>query len=396
MNSTPALASSRLPHPTLGWLRVLLAAMVIDLHYGLVPADARRWLEAKFGAMAWVNDGAIAVFGFFAISGYLVSEMIRAGRYPLGDARDFFRFVLSRWVRIYPLYWLVLMAWMLTHSWPGWLKALANVLLWPYGLWAFFYDQRQWGPLFKHLELVPAWTLAIDLVLYPIGALLARHRSAFLGIWLLLSLAWWACAAWLDPAQLGEAGYVWWHFRYWTGAGPAVFAFVLGMVFQRFGSLIPSEGWVGWVAFLVILWCCYLPLGLGYFSASMIATLALAWLVHMLAARGRGPQEAFLGQFTYALYLTHVPVMYWIWEAIRPQHVTLQIIAVLGSVLAAILLSKYFEAPLEAYRRKLFSSPKSIPDLAQSGWGQGWLILMTLGMTCSTVTYVAMAWSWRH
>jgi|GEM_PF-7061322 len=379
--------------PTLGWLRVALAFMVLNLHYGFFRLQAQPWLDAHFGELAWVNDGAIAVFGFFSLSGYLVGDMIGSGRYRLENVGDFWRFVLARWARIYPLYWLVLMAWMLTQNWPGWQAVIGNLLLWPYGLWSFWYDQKRYGPLFDHILLVPAWTLALDLILYPIGALLARHNGQWLLFWIGLALAWWVAAAWMAPEQTGKVAYAWWHFRYWTGAGSGVLAFTLGLALQRWGGVLGRPVWSGVFAVVVVLWCCYLPLGLGFFSASLLATVALAWLVYILAARGRGKYDVALGNFTYGLYLVHIPIVTWLgfWLQGSP----LLVSAMAFSIFLAAFLAIGVEAPLERLRRRWMSmSETPLVKMQQQHWGLPWLIAMTAVMTAATVNYIVMAVQW--
>jgi len=393
MSGSAQPAASVTAGPTLGWLRVALALMVLNLHYGFFRLLLQPWLERRLGELAWVNDGAIAVFGFFSLSGYLVGDMIGGGRYPLANAGDFWRFVLARWARIYPLYWLVLAVWMATQSWPGWWVALGNVLLWPYGLWSFWYDQQRYGPLFDHLLLVPAWTLALDLALYPIGALLARHHGRWLVLWLTLALLWWAAAAWLAPAQVGKQAYAWWHFRYWTGAGSGVLAFTLGLALRRWSGLLPRPAWSGILAVAVTLWCCYLPVGLGYFSSSLLATAALAWLVHVLAARGRGAHEAELGNFTYALYLVHIPIVAWL--GFRLQGLALPVFATGCSFLLAAILALGVEGPMERLRRR-WARASATPHRQeqQRSWGLPWLAALTAAMAAATLGSIFMATQW--
>jgi len=379
--------------PTLGWMRVALALMVVDLHYGFFREHIAPSLEAAVGPLAWVNDGALAVFGFFSLSGYLVADMIVTGRYPVRSAGDLVRFTLSRWARIYPLYWLVLVSWLLIQPPVDWVSVAANVLLWPYGLWSFFYDQARFGPLFDHLLLVPAWTLALDLVLYPLGAVLVFGDRRWLWACIALSLAWWAWAASLAPPGAGLAAYSWWHFRYWTGAGSGVLAFALGLLLRREAGSLPRIKGSGWLAAGLVLWCAYLPIGLGYFSAGLIATVALAWIVHLLAGNGRGPQEAALGNFTYALYLLHAPVIYWA-SAHAPTAVA-PWAALFLSLLLALLTDRYFERPVERWRRRWFQPAGTRPADGSAMPGRRSLAVpVTLLMSFATSYYFVMALGW--
>lgn len=381
--------------PTLAWLRLVLALMVLDLHYGFFRLALQPWLQQQFGPLAWVNDGALAVFGFFSLSGYLVADMVLSRRFPIGTGRRVLAFVASRWARIYPLYWVVFALWAIwlwSRGPVSWLDMLLNAMLWPYGLWSFFYNQQLYGPLFNHLLLVPAWTLAMDLVLYPIGAILLLHRPAWTWFWLLLALAWWACAAWLAPLSLLYPGYVWWHFRYWTGAGSAVLAFILGLVLRRHAAALPRPAWSGWMAAIAVLWCAYLPLGLGYFASSLLATIALAWLVHVLAANGKSAREAQLSNWTYAIYLLHIPVLFWLaqfWKG-----TTLLLAATPLTLIFAWLLARYVEQPLERWRRTKFAPSAATSATVDDSWSLPWLIAATAIMLASTLYYILRASQW--
>jgi peptidoglycan/LPS O-acetylase OafA/YrhL len=367
--------------------------MVLDLHYGFFRHLVQPTLQARWGPLAWVNDGAIAVFGFFSLSGYLVAEMVLSGRYRLASPRDLVRFVLSRWARLYPLYWLVLLVWVASQPWPGVWRLAGELALLPYGIWSFFYDQQRYGPLFDHLLLVPSWTLALDLVFYPIGALLVLRRWSWLLAWLTLCLAAWVVAAWLAPADSGRCGYSWWHFRYWTAAQPALFAFLLGLALRKAAARIGRPKGSASLAIAVVLWCSYLPFGLGYFAAGLLATLALAWLVHLMAGQGRGKHEALLGNMSYAIYLIHIPVITWLGEMGLGSWLALA--SVIGTLCLAALLAWAVEAPVEAWRRRWFggTQARDVP-LVEGKWTKPWLVALTLLMAASTAYYCWSALGW--
>ena len=99
-----------------------LALMVVDFHYGFFYGHIGPLLQRHVGPLAWIHDGMLAVFGFFILSGYLVADMIER-RYPLGGAKDLGHFLLGRYARIYPLYWIVILSF-------GLLWASPHLTLW--------------------------------------------------------------------------------------------------------------------------------------------------------------------------------------------------------------------------------------------------------------------------
>lgn len=373
--------------PTLAWLRVLLALMVLDLHYGFYRDLVAPHLVALLGPLAWLNDGAIAVFGFFILSGYLVADMLER-RYPMRGIGDFAHFLLGRIARIYPLYWVVLGLWLILrpHPFPDISSLLANILLFPYGIWAFFRDLHGARPFFAYFALVPAWTLAMDLVFYPIGALLIAGRR-WLPWWLGVGFILVLISAWQAPAGTGTVAYDAWHFQFWTTAYPNLLAFLLGLGMRLWGKELPRPRLGAGLAFLALLYAAYIPWGLGYYGATLLSLAALVWLVHHLAGAGRGPHEALLGNVTYAVYLVHVPVLILLldhWGGGWP----VRIVAVLLSGFLALLLAVAVEGPLEHHRHRWLRSPSYQEERGTVRWDR-WAIVAGALWVASAFSYLA-------
>ena len=105
---------------SLGYLRVILAFTVMFIHYGIV----------KSTTMSTVSPGAIAVVGFFTISGYLVYKILDGGRYGSASFKDFLIFVESRYLRIYPLYIFVGTFFLLVYFFLGQRYSFLHIFSW--------------------------------------------------------------------------------------------------------------------------------------------------------------------------------------------------------------------------------------------------------------------------
>lgn len=157
----------------LGILRFILAALVVIAHLS----------EGTF-VSHW---GVFAVFGFYVISGYLMTAILNE-TYRF----RFFSFWLNRFLRLYPTYFLVLLfsvfaflvfpgessfhqAWEAKYRFSD---ALGNALIFPFE----FYDAS-----FRIVP--PAWSVAVELVNYfLLWAIIARNKQ-MPSVTLLLSLS---------------------------------------------------------------------------------------------------------------------------------------------------------------------------------------------------------------
>ena len=165
-----------------GLLRFILALNVVAFHILSIPVI-----------------GPLAVYSFFILSGFLMTTIMHKtyGYSVVG----FKKYALNRFLRLYPLYWalmlLTLLCFALTgiefinsfHTkmdYPGtWSEALANIfMVYPYE-YPVEYDPR----------LAPAtWALTIELFFYLIIGLGASKSKTSTVVWFLLSLGYLAYA----------------------------------------------------------------------------------------------------------------------------------------------------------------------------------------------------------
>ncbi len=180
-------------------LRAAAVFLVLWSHGGhLVPPAWRPWLFP-----AALRPGFWGVTLFFSISGFLIiGQLLDMGT---GRRQESIRvFVLRRWLRTVPTYWLVLVLLLFlgAYAWPGWKPWLAN---------SFFL--QEW--LLQDAALLPvSWSLVIEEFSY----------LAFAGLFgLLMWLGRWRLRgagrdAWVNAAFLGAllllpllGGWIRWH-----------------------------------------------------------------------------------------------------------------------------------------------------------------------------------------
>ena len=342
-------------------LRASAAMMVVLAHgglffYGLWPQQQVLWLIASWG-----------VDLFFVLSGFLIGGMLlrstRAGASWIG------RFWMRRWLRTLPNYYLFLMV---------------NLLLWylatqdlpEFRLHLVFAQNLAW----PHPEFFPeAWSLAIEEVFYLLApvlfALLAVRRAhpvrslaVLLGLLLLAHLLRW------DQVH---SFHMPWHEGIKKIAIARVDAIVYGVLVALWLSLRPPQPRTASALALLALLPLALALGLYLAGDANLSADARLWcftlsgvgFALMLPAAAQWTGEGLaaavkvviqrLAMWSFALYLTHLPVMR-VFDLIgMPRESWFQAVSMLLSYLAlsiaiAALVFHYFEAPILRWRDAKF------------------------------------------
>ena len=262
-----------------GTFRLMLALMVVYSHFA-------------GGGLG----GPVAVFGFFCLSGYLMTKIVNES-YSDGVA-GFFRYLCNRALRIYPAYYAAIVF------------AAGVLLLWPAeartaaGWYRFPHDWLQTLSIIglqprSPILLVPAWSLHVEIIHFIlIGAVLGRSR--------LLTSLWFFCSlAILVVAILRGVSFDW---LYFSPFGSSV-AFATGAMVYQFREKLPAFS-----PMLALTACCMLVLfGLrmplevaragGVHASIFIAALAIIALKNMPTLRW----DAELGNLAYPVFLLHIP-----------------------------------------------------------------------------------------
>ncbi len=368
----PAASHEKPPLPALTSLRFFAALHVVAFHLTIRVHALRP--EAPW-AQSFIAHGPTSVSLFFVLSGFILTyNYFDEEPRPL-DRR---RFWLARFARVYPLYALSLLLLLPAHAvvftfgptsvveslscvlllqaWTPWTALRWNYAAWSLSVEAAFYAVfpaiglriARIPPRRMPLVMAGAWLTSVVLALG--SEALARatgyeDRSA--GLKLLLEVPKMNPLFRLPELVFGIALARWITHRWRAGAAPipilaGAAAAVVAVVVLSFASHFPD----------VLVHNALLVPAFGL----LIASLADASL------RGRAPLSSAvarrLGEASYALYVLHVPVLYWFMvlgfggdaRGVRLRHGAAFLALVIGISLAAFT---WIEEPLRRRLRRL-------------------------------------------
>jgi peptidoglycan/LPS O-acetylase OafA/YrhL len=318
-----------------------LAAMIVVVQH----IAAAQYPAFEHFSRTYLDLGRVGVVAFFVVSGYVITLSLehQAPR----------TFLIRRFFRLFPLYWLVLLAFLVA----GWLvPETSTVELTAVILGTNVLMVQGITPI---ATIIPvAWTLGIELVFYAQAfvASLARRvvQSVWLGfMWLGLYAVAQVVGLVLDrdvpsspfmllfTASLGHALYLrdQYKTRHWVGLLAAGSVVVPLFAYLRDG--VDPE----WPALV--------------YSVSFFGGLVLFGAFYLLAHRPVSRTLIWLGGISYGLYLVH-PLVYRLINATTTVTPLLSIAAsVLITIAVAWVLHRYVELPFVALGRRL-SKPRQL------------------------------------
>lgn len=323
----------------LGSLRFFFAVMVALSHTNL-----------RFHGL---NPGVSAVVGFYLISGYVVTGVLRAHYARPGQLSAFYA---DRAIRILPHYLFVcaltLMWYRVSHPVgvyflahpPAWVDIFNNLLIAPLDF--FMYTQAD-----RFTLVPPAWSLGAETQFYlllPLILLVQRRQAA-----VLISLAVFALAA------LGVLNTDWYGYRLLPGV---LFLFLTGSaLYDWHHSPAVAAG-----RRVAMVWCAVLAVALllyrfGAFYRAYIPEIALGLLValpliHKLAPLARTRWDDWLGHLSYGVFLNHFLLIWTVFAAVPQTGSERTLLLVLSVILAAVLYH-FVEKPVLALRYRLRLKP---------------------------------------
>lgn len=286
-----------------GALRALLAILVAMSH--LID-------EPFFG-----QYGRYAVFGFYVISGYLITRI-------LNEVYNFDqkRFWINRILRLYPIYFFVLAAsWILVNSFPEQARDFSTA----WGMGATFGDILAnifIFPLALSVEsirestriVLPAWSVAVELQCYLVLAIFTSRSKSYAFVTLALAASWHFTV--LIMKVLGHTkftfGYIYYPFY------AALLPFAIGSLLYFYRSLLISKLIQLRIRLDVILgiWLVNLIFSqyvVEIFKGAIFITfyanlIIVSILITLLMSRRSNAIDKWLGDLAYPIFLTHYVV----------------------------------------------------------------------------------------
>lgn len=323
----------------LGTLRFFLAALVALSH-----------TDWRFHGL---NLGESAVVGFYLISGYVVTGLLRTHYTRFEQLIAFYQ---DRAIRILPHYLLICGLTLLWYNWaqpngifflahaPGWVDLFNNLLVIPLNFYLFNHADR--------FTLVPpAWSLGAEIQFYlflPLILLNRRRPLALIG-----SLAVFALAI---VGMLDSDLYA---YRLLPGV---LFLFLIGSAlydWHHHPDIAAGRRVAGiWLAVLLAVLMLRFTHQLERPHASEVAVglLVVLPLLHTLAPLARKRWDDWLGNLSYGVFLNHFLLIWTLFGT--PPHTRFERLELLClSVALAALLYHYVEKPVLTLRYRLRLKP---------------------------------------
>jgi peptidoglycan/LPS O-acetylase OafA/YrhL len=339
----------------MGVVRLFLAFVVATDHWRFMVLDPRQigmplYAELRFNA-------GYAVMFFYVISGFLITYTL-ARNYP-PDALGTARFYWNRFVRIFSVYWPIVLLAFVTFSgaWTGFVAAgiadkLTSLLLLGMDWRVAFasYPADHWSAAIAGVH--QAWTLGAELAFYLIAPLLMRSwpwAAAIFAVSAATRYATMSDAIALDP--------IWGYYF----IGSTICFFMMGHLACVAGSRWPrlAGARTGWTLLAASVLVMFLAPSSGFDNLRFWLSIALfaIGLPGLFNATKSVRWMNLLGDLSYPLYLVHGLVVIWIADAVAdmifPRLGTRVIVAhvsalaFLGAaVLAAIIVHVAIEKPI--------------------------------------------------
>ena len=297
--------------PAIDQLRAMLALLIVFYH-GWQHLSDRLIYDAKFNPDHWVKVTnpllAVVVEGHTAVAGFMVLSGFIFVHGAFGRTVRYGEFIRNRFLRIYPLYLLLVVFAACLHPERDVLLSLARYVL----------PLANFGPQVFGQTPAMVWTVAVEFqfyLLFPfLLVLLERHGQGL--FWRMIVLL---VGLRLIMALLGEGVQA---LSYWTIAG-RMDQFLIGMLAGRWYALNPAAvrrlGWqlapaaIGLVALLYG----FNQLGgwpaMTWWKALWPTVEALAWgwfiLAYLPASQALPPNVgraiAGIGRVSFSIYLLH-------------------------------------------------------------------------------------------
>lgn len=349
-------------------LRGLAALGVLVSHYqhfyfpeaGILPSDVDRVAQPFYGPLLWVfENGAYGVQLFWTISGVVFAHRYVAGAETSGTA-----FLIRRFARLYPLYFVTLLL-------VAVLQAISKAAFGHSQIYLFndqyhfvlnLFMASGWGLERGFSFNAPVWSISVEILVY----------AAFLISLPLLRRAWWAAI----PIVLITA-YINRRVPQFSAVRCALF-FYSGVAVYELQKRLPA-GWTLGAAIAAAA-LAFLPSRYGFLDWASLYRINLmsmsAVAIAALVDRGRHPRVRMLrpiGDISYPVYLLHIPVQVAIlllFEAdVAPRSIANSPVFFMGffafMIAISLLVHRRFEGPARQWLVRRLLSQASLGESAE-------------------------------
>jgi peptidoglycan/LPS O-acetylase OafA/YrhL len=337
--------------PALDGIRALAILLVLLFHW--FPVDH------------WVNvlpNGPIGVTLFFVLSGYLISNILMGQQAAGTFLPSFKNFVIRRALRIFPIYFLVLLG-LLVGKKIG-IQVVTDFYEHPFYYWTYVYNHwlertQNWSDM-----LSPYWSLSVEeqfYIVWPFFMMLIPSGKRLLGfLWSVVVLG--IIARYILVYKLDGIG-VYMITCVDTFAWGALLAYYL-----RNGRSAELGIWIGrlWIPVLIL----WIILCVMHTDADLVKQLFFRSLTSMVsvALLFQAMQEGILarifswtplrklGQMSYGVYLYHMLVPDLVYQLAARLQIPLpedpyHVIGILGLFLIAAISYRWIEKPIQELKR---------------------------------------------
>ncbi|MFA6002164.1 MAG: acyltransferase [Thermoleophilia bacterium] len=281
-----------------GTYRTLLALMVVGYHLGGIP-----------------DIGAYAVFGFYMLSGYLMT-LIMQENYGYNTS-GLTKYFINRVLRIYPIYWLsiALAAVLIFYVGENFSTAYHQALFFPQSLYDILRNIFLFFPFTESPRLTPpAWALTVEIFFYIFIGLGISKNKRIVFFWFGISVIYHIAVIILGGS---------WSDRYYSIAAASL-PFSTGALIYHFKNELPSymkfidretQSYLPAVIFCGIIfnWICGYLTGLStslffYTNYFLCALMVLALVDRKSLPYISKKFDNFMGTLSYPMYLVHYQV----------------------------------------------------------------------------------------
>jgi peptidoglycan/LPS O-acetylase OafA/YrhL len=307
----------------------------------LLVAVSHLWEQMIHGPAAY------AVWGFFLISGYLMTHILKT-RYADG-LRGLGDYAINRFLRIYPAYWIACLF--------GWVALILMPLqgVNPAVLNAQFVMPGNWRDWLTNIGLLPLWgagnllvpvssALGIEVGVYLLMPLLARAPAA---AWLGLVLS----ALLNGQYGLEPQSFALRYSQFLT----CFMAFAAGSLVSHYQQPLsrlaaPRASTLAWLAhsLLWLVWDAW-PWTLGLYVSLPLT----AWVLVSFCGRKPSAMDRWLGDLSYPVYLFHsVMAVWWMGYFGLQRSWDFMLTGLAGTLVLSCAVVMWVDRPLERFKRR--------------------------------------------